>query len=141
MSSCAASTPSICLSVSAICLTGLTVDCCCGAGAVWVGGAGLACASASPANAMAIAAARQTTLSAATGRTNSCMEVPYLLSVRQERPERMVQTTLAEPGGKSWPKHISFARGKTNGRGLAPRRELIRGKQHTEKLLSAQPAN
>jgi len=25
----------------------------------------------------------------------------------------MVQTTLAEPGGKSWPKHISIARGKT----------------------------
>jgi hypothetical protein len=52
----------------------------------------------------------------------------------------MVQTTLAEPGGKSWPKHISIARGKTNGRGLAPRRELIRGKQHTEKLFAAKPA-
>src|SRR5258706_96981 len=63
----------------------------CAAGDVCCGGASLACASASPADAVAIAAARQTTPSAAAiGRTNSRMAVSQGLDgfrLGQERPE------------------------------------------------------
>src|SRR5467141_728268 len=40
----------------------------------------------------------------------------------------MVQTTLAEPGGKSWPKHISIGPQEADGK-VRPARLIIQGKQ------------
>src|SRR5258707_10972102 len=125
MSFCAASTPSIWFSVSTICFG---AGAACGAGVVCFG-AWLACASASPADTVAIAAARQTTPSAAAiGRTNSRMEVSQGLDGFQlghERPEDG-QTTIKP----IWPQIMA----ETNQHGRASKQ-----RKHSRQKNAASP--